>query len=211
MESFIVPIILQIRDIIIIYNQKAKEIRTFYWYSLRDDATDVLCIAEWNGIISFYTIGGEVIKKERSFNFIPLKVTHFAEGQYLLVCGSNKQCLLLTHDGIQLVKVGDTFSSWVWSCAVHPTASHVVSYNILFMALLVLITLFSDYLQALGSQDGTITYLQLSWNIVHGLYGDRYAYRENMTDVIIQHLITNQKVRIKCKDLVSTILAKMIK
>lgn len=63
--------------------------------------------------------------------------------------------------------------------------------------------LFSDYLQALGSQDGTITYLQLSWNVVHGLYGDRYAYRENMTDVIIQHLITNQKVRIKCKDLVS--------
>lgn len=59
----------------------------------------------------------------------------------------------------------------------------------------------------LGSQDGTITYLQLTWNIVHGLYGDRYAYRENMTDVIIQHLITNQKVRIKCKDLVSMMLA----
>ena len=69
--------------------------------------------------------------------------------------------------------------------------------------------LLNDYLQALGAQDGTITYLQLSWNIVHGLYGDRYAYRENMTDVIIQHLITNQKVRIKCKDLVSIILKKL--
>lgn len=45
--------------------------------------------------------------------------------------------------------------------------------------------------------------MQLSWDIIHGLYGDKYAYRENMTDVIIQNLITSQKVRIKCKDLVS--------
>lgn len=45
----------------------------------------------------------------------------------------------MTHDGIQLVNVGGTFSSWVWSCAVHPTASHIVSYNILFTAFLLTI------------------------------------------------------------------------
>jgi len=99
---------------------------------------DILCIAEWNGVISFYTIGGEAIRRERSFSFTPLKITHFPEGQYLLVCGSNKQCLLMTHDGIQLVNVGGTFSSWVWSCAVHPTTSHIVSYEILFAILLIL-------------------------------------------------------------------------
>ncbi|XP_014477546.1 PREDICTED: intraflagellar transport protein 122 homolog [Dinoponera quadriceps] len=166
-----------------IERQLGVPIWSLSWNPLRDDSTDILCIAEWNGVISFYTIGGEIVRRERSLGFIPLKVVHFPEGQYLLVCGSNKQCLLMTHDGIQLVSVGSAFSSWVWSCAIHPTASHV----------------------ALGSQDGTITYLQLSWNVVHGLYGDRYAYRENMTDVIIQHLITNQKVRIKCKDLVCRI------
>ena len=30
-------------------------------------------------------------------------------------------------------------------------------------------------------------------------------HRDNMTDVIIQHLITDQKVRIKCRDLVKKI------
>lgn len=43
---------------------------------------------------------------------------------------------------------------------------------------------------------------QMVINTVHGLYKERYAYRENMTDVIVQNLITEVKVRIKCKDLV---------
>ncbi|XP_046605986.1 intraflagellar transport protein 122 homolog isoform X1 [Neodiprion virginianus] len=153
------------------------------WSPLKDDSVDVLCVADWGGGLSFYTLAGKTVSRDRSLNFIPLNVAYFPDGQYILVAGSNKRCLLMTHDGIQLASIGDTFSSWVWSCAVHPGSSHV----------------------AIGCQDGTITYSQLSWNTVHGLYGDRYAYRENMTDVIIQHLVTNQKVRIKCKDLVCRI------
>ncbi|XP_063986829.1 intraflagellar transport protein 122 homolog [Diachasmimorpha longicaudata] len=162
----------------------ATSIWSLSWGPLKDDSNmDVLCIAEWGGTISFHTLFGKQIGRERILNFIPLKITHFPEGQYLLVAGSNKKCLLMTHEGIQLATVSDSFSTWVWSCAVHPSSSHV----------------------AVGSQDGTITYLQITWSIVHGLYGDRYAYRENMTDVIIQHLTTNQKVRIKCKDLIQRI------
>lgn len=52
---------------------------------------------------------------------------------------------------------------------------------------------------AVGSEGGTISMHQLIFSTVHGLYADRYAYRDQMTDVIIQHLITEQKVRIKCK------------
>lgn len=40
---------------------------------------------------------------------------------------------------------------------------------------------------------------------MHALYRERYAFRENMCDVIIQHLVSGQKVRIKCRDLVNKI------
>ena len=57
----------------------------------------------------------------------------------------------------------------------------------------------------MGCQDGPIAYYQLIFSTVHGLYRERYAFRENMTDVIIQHLLTDQKVKIKCRDLVKKI------
>jgi intraflagellar transport protein 122 len=43
------------------------------------------------------------------------------------------------------------------------------------------------------------------YSTVHALYQERYAFRESMTDVVVQHLITEQKVRIRCKDYVKKI------
>lgn len=51
--------------------------------------------------------------------------------------------------------------------------------------------------QVLGCQDGTIAFYQLIFSTVHGLYKDRYAYRDSMTDVIVQHLITEQKGNVR--------------
>jgi intraflagellar transport protein 122 len=58
---------------------------------------------------------------------------------------------------------------------------------------------------AVGSNDGTITLHQLVFGTVHGLYQDRYAFRENMTDVVLQNLTNERRVRIKCGDLVKKI------
>ncbi|XP_074909641.1 intraflagellar transport protein 122 homolog isoform X2 [Buteo buteo] len=85
-------------------------------------------------------------------------------------------------DGVRLGTIGEQ-SSWVWTCKVKPDSNYV----------------------AVGCQDGTISFYQLIFSTVHGLYKDRYAYRDSMTDVIVQHLITEQKVRIKGRELVKKI------
>eukprot|EP00003_Mantamonas_plastica_P004321 TRINITY_DN1341_c0_g1_i5.p1 TRINITY_DN1341_c0_g1~~TRINITY_DN1341_c0_g1_i5.p1 ORF type:complete len:654 (+),score=238.14 TRINITY_DN1341_c0_g1_i5:747-2708(+) len=58
---------------------------------------------------------------------------------------------------------------------------------------------------AVGCNDGTIAMYDVNIGTVHGLYKDRYAYRDNMTDVIIQDLVTEKKVKIKCRDYVKKI------
>lgn len=59
--------------------------------------------------------------------------------------------------------------------------------------------------QVLGCQDGSLLCYNVAFSTVHALYAERYAFRENMCDVIIQHLSSGQKVRIKCRDLVHKI------
>jgi hypothetical protein len=70
----------------------------------------------------------------------------------------------------------------VWSCKPRPKQNYV----------------------AVGCDDGTLTMYQLIFSTVHGLYQERYAYRDFMTDVIIQHLITEQKVRAALNEFEST-------
>lgn len=82
----------------------------------------------------------------------------------------------MTREGIYLTKVLAR-DSWVWVAKPRPKANFV----------------------ACGCEDGSILVVQLAFATVHGLYGDRYVYRDLMSDVIIQHLITEQKVRIKCR------------
>ncbi|EPQ09827.1 Intraflagellar transport protein 122 like protein [Myotis brandtii] len=116
------------------------------------------------------TVTGPNIGKDRPLNFDPCCISYFTKGEYILLGGSDKQVSLFTKDGVRLGTVGEQ-NSWVWTCKVKPDSNYVV----------------------VGCQDGTISFYQLIFSTVHGLYKDRYAYRDSMTDVIVQHLITEQK------------------
>ncbi|NWZ57644.1 IF122 protein, partial [Haliaeetus albicilla] len=149
---------------------------------LRDERNDILAVADWGQKLSFYQLSGKQIGKDRMLNFDPCCVSYFTKGEYILLGGSDKQVSLFTKDGVRLGTIGEQ-SSWVWTCKVKPDSNYVV----------------------IGCQDGTISFYQLIFSTVHGLYKDRYAYRDSMTDVIVQHLITEQKVRIKGRELVKKI------
>ncbi|NXU62248.1 IF122 protein, partial [Horornis vulcanius] len=167
--------------------QSSTEWRTWEQVTFRLETwdyerNDILAVADWGQKLSFYHLSGKQIGKDRVLNFDPCCISYFTKGEYLLLGGSDRQVSLFTRDGVRLGTVGEQ-SSWVWTCKVKPDSNYVV----------------------IGCQDGTISFYQLIFSTVHGLYKDRYAYRDNMTDVIVQHLITEQKVRIKGRELVKKI------
>uniref|UniRef100_A0A8C0QWI2 Intraflagellar transport protein 122 homolog n=1 Tax=Canis lupus dingo TaxID=286419 RepID=A0A8C0QWI2_CANLU len=158
------------------------------WSPSREEHNDILAVADWGQKLSFYQLSGKQIGRDRSLNFDPCCLSYFTKGEYILLGGSDKQVSLFTKDGVRLGTVGEQ-NSWVWTCKVKPDSNYVVRRGS------------TD----ISCQDGTISFYQLIFSTVHGLYKDRYAYRDSMTDVIVQHLITEQKVRIKCKELVKKI------
>jgi intraflagellar transport protein 122 len=102
---------------------------------------------------------------------------------YYLIGGSNKQVLLYSREGVKLGALDDTFDSWVWSCQPHPNGNSVI----------------------VATYDGLITSYNVFFGTVHGLYKNRYAYRAGLTDVVVQDLLTEDKFRLKCRDLVKKI------
>ena len=104
---------------------------------------------------------GKQVSKDRTLGFDPCAVAFFSKGEYLMIGGANKACILYTKDGVKLGTIGDQ-NSWVWCCAARPDTSYIV----------------------LGCQDGTIAYYQLIFSTVHGLYKERYAFRQGVPSFI---------------------------
>ncbi|KAL2917328.1 hypothetical protein HK105_202992 [Polyrhizophydium stewartii] len=152
------------------------------WSPAPDLELDVLAVADWSQKLSFFQINGRQVGKDRQLGFDPCSVSYFSSGEYLILGGSDRKVHLWTPDGIRIAPICER-DGWIWSCRVRPKQNFI----------------------AVGSNDGTISVHQIVFNTVHGLYVDRYAFRQNMTDVVIQHLITDQRARIKCRDYVKKI------
>jgi len=155
---------------------------TLQWNPSKNEPVDVIAVGCWDQTLSFYQLSGLQVGKDRALGYDPCTVQYFTNGEYLVVGGSDRQASLWTRDGVRLESFASE-DSWVWCAAPRPKQNYV----------------------AVGTHTGDVVMYQLLFSTVHGLYQERYAYREFMTDVIIQHLMTEQKARIKCKEYVKKI------
>ena len=119
---------------------------------------------------------------DKVLTYDPLSMSFFSSGEYFVMSGSDKCLSLWTKDGVLIGTVGK-HNDWIWCCDVKPKQQIIIS----------------------GSNDGIIKGHHVIFSIVHGLYQDRYAHRELMTDVLIQHLVSETRVRIRCRDYVKKI------
>ncbi|GBG34100.1 Intraflagellar transport protein 122-like [Hondaea fermentalgiana] len=155
---------------------------TLAWHPARSDQVPVLAVGCWDSTLSFYQVSGIQLGKDRKLDFDPCTVSYFDNGNYLLVGGSDRRVTLYSRDGIRLTEIAET-DDWCWVSKGQPGTAAV----------------------AAGSNSGAISLFKLSFAPVNGLYQDRFAYTENMTDVVVQHLSSEQKVRIKSRDYVKKV------
>ena len=152
------------------------------WSPSYGDQYGILTVGDWGQKLSFYQLNGRQIGKDKNLGFDPCCLSYFCNGDFILVSGSNKELTVYSREGIRLISIASE-DSWVWSAAGHPEQQNAV----------------------VGTNNGTISFYSVSISMVHGLYKDRYAYRENLTDVVVQHLVTDQVVKIKCRDMVKRV------
>ena len=139
--------------------------------------TDTLSVACWDGTLSFYGTDLKLIGKERATPGGDLtSVRSFYNHEYLLCGSSDGKTSLTTRDGIKLNNLTEG-KDWVWKAIPKPRSTAFVTV----------------------SNDGVVAMHNLVFSTVHGLYGDRYASRESCTDVLVRHLVSDARVRIKCR------------
>ena len=141
-----------------------------------------LAVGCWDQTLSFWDSAGQQQGVDKAIGFDPCAISFFSNGELMTICGSDKKATLWTKDGVCLGTIAE-HKDWIWTATMRPKHNQVV----------------------VGCNDGTVASYQLTFTIVHGLYQDRYAYREIMTDVIIHNLTSEEKVRLKCRDLVKKI------
>lgn len=144
--------------------------------------TDIIAVGCWDQTLSFYLLSGAQQNKDRTLTYDPCSLSYYVDGEYIVMGGSDRKISMYTKDGVFLKVIAER-EDWIWAVRARPKAKFV----------------------AVGCNDGAVSMYQTIFSTVHGLYQDRYAHRDTMTDVIIQHLITEQKVRIKTRDYVKKI------
>ena len=149
------------------------------WSPSYGDQYGILTVGDWGQRLSFYQLNGRQIGKDRNLGFDPCTLSYFSNGEFILISGSNKELLLYSREGVKLSSI-TVEDSWIWSAGGHPELQQT----------------------AVGTNEGTIAFYAVTFSMVHGLYRERYAYRENLTDIVVQHLLTEQTVRMKCRDMV---------
>ncbi|EGR29567.1 intraflagellar transport protein, putative [Ichthyophthirius multifiliis] len=163
------------------------------WTPVTPDFQDSnLLVGVWEGCLSFYNIQGQQLGNDKKLGFDPLDINFSSQGEFYLVSGTNKKSTLYTRDGGFLIDVVQK-NDWVWSGKFKPIVKQLGGVN-------------NDQLYvSFSTNDGVIGISKIQQLTVHGLYKNRYAYRDNLTDIVVQNMSVNQKIRIKCKELIKNV------
>jgi intraflagellar transport protein 122 len=106
----------------------------------------------------------------------PISFSLFKD-DYFLLGSNNNEVNFYTKEGIHITSITENINDWVM--AIKPSNK----YNSFVVC----------------TNDGRVLDYQINFQIVHGIYNEKYVFRQNLMDIIIHNLSTNTKSKIKCK------------
>lgn len=143
----------------------------------KPDGENILAVTDWDKNLHFFELSGRQVGNTKTLNFDSCSISYYKNGQYIVIVGSDRRAYLFNSEGIKIGQFSQA-DGWIWSSSVNPAGDLI----------------------AIGAEDGTINVMKLAFNDVYSVYNDKFAYRHHMTDIVIQHMQSGQKSRIKCKD-----------
>ncbi|KXS11002.1 hypothetical protein M427DRAFT_115320 [Gonapodya prolifera JEL478] len=152
---------------------------TVSWIPPSDQTQEVLVVTDWNQKLAFFEVAGAQIGRDRNLSCDPTSVAVASSGQYLVIGGSDRKVSLWTCEGARITDVCDCTAP-VRACTSRPQSE--------------------DF--AVGCDDGTLQLFRVLPDDVWAGFRDRFAFRDNLTDVIIHNLVDESRARIKCRDYV---------
>jgi intraflagellar transport protein 122 len=117
----------------------------------------------------------------KTLNYNPIFIKWLSSSNFFVITGTNNQAQLLSRQGNFIYTIANS-SSWIWQ-----------------------VDILQDEKFGVVSDDGEISMFQLSQSKIYSFQKEVYACRDNLTDILVQNLVTDKKVRIKCKEAVNLI------
>ena len=135
-----------------------------------------LYVCTWDKNFHVMDIFNEQVNATRKLTADPISIALYKD-DYVIVGTNNRELNFFTKEGIFITVITEGISSWV-SCV-----RNFDKYNSIISC----------------SNDGSIIKHHIAFQIVHGIYNERYVYRKNLREIVVHDLLTNEKTTIVTK------------
>ncbi len=136
----------------------------------------VLYVCTWDKNFHLLDLFNAQVVETKKLTADPISITLFKD-DYVLVGTNNREINFFSKEGIFIQTITEGINSWVTCVRQFDKYSSIIS----------------------CSNDGSIISHQITFQIVHGIYNDRYVYRKNLREIVIHDLISGTKSNIVTK------------
>ena len=136
----------------------------------------VLYVCTWDKNFYVLDLFNTQVHQTQKLTADPISISLYKE-DYVIVGTNNREINLFSKEGIFVTTITQGINSWVTSLKNFDKYSSIIS----------------------ASNDGSLLCHQATFNVVHAIYREVYAYRKNLREIVIHNLLTGEKQTIETK------------